>query len=188
MPASGCSDVAPAGRRADQFRRAGDQQHDAERLPQASPAGCAIAASVERAEIDGHAISEHADSSMIQTASRMRDSIQIARPRNVTPNTALTASIHAPARGSSRPRCGAEHDQRRAHAERQREQREAAEQRIVLLRDVQHARPPAAASTHGPTINADSAPMIATPVSEPPDCLLLTLAIFDCQELGNCSS
>ena len=32
--------------------------------------------------------------------------------------------------------------------------------------------------THGPTISADSAPMTATPVSEPPDCVLLTFAIF----------
>ncbi len=124
---------------------------------------------------------------MIHVVSSTRDSIQIASARNVTPNTPFTASIHAPARGKNLPALAPN----------------TTSGAPMPSASVNSAKPPRTAScfsamystatasggvTHGPTISADSAPMIATPDSDPPDCLLLTFAIFDCHELGNCSS
>ena len=124
---------------------------------------------------------------MIQTPSSIRDSIQIASARKVTPNTALTASIHAPARGSSLPALAPN----------------TISGAPMPSASANNAKPPSTAScfcamystatarggvTQGPTISADNAPMIATPNSDPPDCLLLTFAIFDCHELGSCIS
>ena len=43
-------------------------------------------------------------------------------------------------------------------------------------------------ATQGPTINADSAPIAATPASEPPRCLSLTLPSFARSAAGSCSS
>ena len=133
------------------------------------------------------AIARKPASSMIHVPSRMRDSIQIAKARKLTPNTALTASIHAPARGSNLPALAPN----------------TTSGAPIPKASANRAKPPSTAScfcamyktatasggvTQGPTISADSAPMIITPASEPPDCLLLTLAIFACQELGSCSS
>src|SRR6185312_2549679 len=126
-------------------------------------------------------------SSMTQLASSTRDNIQMASARKVTPNTAFTASIHAPARGSSLPALAPN----------------TTSGAPMPSASANSAKPPSAGScfsamhstatasggvTQGPTISADSAPMIATPTSDPPDCLLLTSAIFDCHELGSCSS
>ena len=66
---------------------------------------------------------------------RMRSSIQIATPSSITPNTAFTASIHAPALAAAAAGGGADDQQRRAHAQAEREQRAAAAHHVAALAD-----------------------------------------------------
>jgi len=117
----------------------------------------------------------------------MRSSIHTASASRPIPNSALTASIQAPARGTNLP---ADTPNRINGTP------------IPMARE-NNAAPPSAAlpeapmtikaaasggATQGPTIRADRNPIMATPVRLPPRCSLLARVSLVCSLDGSCNS
>ena len=113
--------------------------------------------------------------------------IQIASPSNITPNKFLTVCIQAPARGSNvpadSPTASSGTPMPRAMANRAL----PAQQRIARLVDIEK-RAASGAATQGPTIRADSTPMMNTPQNVPPFTGCLCPTACSAERDGSCSS
>ncbi len=96
----------------------------------------------------------------------------MATASSSTPNTALTASIQAPARGNSLP---AEVPMASSGAPMPNPSPSSAKKPSTAspVWPMKISAPISGGATQGPTMSADSAPMMAAPTSVPPSCLLL---------------
>jgi hypothetical protein len=179
--------IVRPGSGADQLGRAANQQDHAKRFPQPPPARGAVRQPFESAEIDRASDRERTahqhDPHAIENARQHPDrQAQEGHAEHGLDRVHPGAGARQQFAGT-----GSEHDQWCAHAEGERKQSGTAEHRIVRLCNVndgggqrrRHAR--SDDQRRQRTHDRDA-------VSEPPDCVLLTFAIFDCQELGSCSS
>src|SRR5215470_11884006 len=132
-------------------------------------------------------ISRAAHSNICTVEGITGETIQIASPRSITPNRLLIVCIHGPALGSSvpadRPTASSGTPMPRARANSAVPPKKAS--RVWLM---YNSAPANGAATHGPTIKADSTPMVKTPHNVPPPTLLLVSANLLWNAAGNCNS
>ena len=115
----------------------------------------------------------------------MRLSIQIATPSIMMPNTCLTVSIQAPARGRSSP-ADAPTSSSGAPIPRLMANSAAPPRNTSPLWPITASEATRGGATHAVTISDDSAPMIAVPIRVPCCCLSLMRETRSCSQPGTC--